>query len=46
MEFMGFQPDNQSENLGCFYHPFLAVKFNFTFMEGAKMLVEYVLQHY
>lgn len=46
MEFMGFQPDNQSENLGYFYRPFVAVKSNFTLMERAKMLVEYALQHY
>lgn len=43
---MEFQLDNQSENLGYFYHRFLAVKSNFTFTEGAKMLAEYVLQHY
>lgn len=36
---MRFPLDNQSVNLGYFYHPFLSVKSKFTFVEGAKMLV-------
>lgn len=45
-EFMRFQPDNESVHLAYLYHPFLSVKSKFTFVEGAKMVGEYVFKHY